>query len=91
MKNCCINTRGLCKKVKTGMNNCLSFANGLSIKNDSDINLKIKSKHKDEPLFKFRYACNKEFRLLPIIGVIVASMLVLAIVCDHSKKDCDCK
>ena len=91
MKMCSAYAQDLFKKAKTYMNNGLCFINGLSIKNDSDINFKIKSKHKDEPIFKFRYNCCKEFRLLPIIGVVLASMLVLAIACDTSKKDCNCK
>ncbi len=91
MKLCLNSAECMCKKMKTHMNNCVSFANGLSIKNDSDIDFKIKSKHKDKPLFNFKYNCHKEFRLLPIIGVILGALLILTIISDSCKSDCDCK
>lgn len=82
------------ESAKKAKNRISAFAERLSditIKNKADIDFEIKSGDKIKPLFSFKRKFDKEFSLLPVIGIALSVILFFMLLSDLcAKKQCDC-
>lgn len=82
------------ESAKTAKNKISEFAerlSGITIKNKADIDFEVKSKDKIKPLFSFKKKFDKEFSLLPVIGIALSVILFFMLLSDLCvKKDCGC-
>lgn len=88
MKKC---MNDMCKMycdAKRGMNTGMNFLNSLSLKNRSDIDVSLKSSDREKPIWGCKFNCNKEIKVLPVIGIILGVMLIMTLLCSSDCKDC---
>ena len=86
IKNCSI------KNIRTSCTNAMGKAKGgfdtlksMKIRNKANIDFSIKSDNKDSDIFSFRKNFDKEYKLLPIIGVALGIILILILMGMHGK------
>lgn len=68
-----------CTTALTKAKNGLDMLRSMTVKSKADIDFSIKSDKKDSDIFTFRKNFNKEYRLLPIIGVVLGILLILTL------------
>jgi hypothetical protein len=63
------------KKAKSG----LDELKGMTVKSKADIDFSIRSDKRNADIFSFKKNFNKEYRLLPIIGVVLGILLIITL------------
>ncbi len=85
MKTEC-NVKKLCNTCSQTMNkakNTMDMLKSMTINNKADIDFSIESTKSDCPIFSFKKKFDKQYRLLPIIGVALGILLIITLLkCD---------
>ncbi len=88
MNNCMTKFNNMQKDLKKDVRKKIDFLNGLTLNNNSDVDLSINSKHREKPLFNFKCNCKKELRIMPILIAVLGILLICIMASDcYSKND----
>ena len=74
------NIKNMSSKCTNALNkakNGLDMLKSMIVKGKADIDISIKSSKKDSDIFSFKKNFNKEYKLLPIIGVVLGILLII--------------
>ncbi len=83
IKKMCNSCSRTFNKAKCGM----EMLKGMTINNKADIDFSVKSCKSASPLFSFKKKFDKEYRLLPIIGVALGVLLIITLICQGSDNE----
>ena len=72
----------VCSEKATKAKKALMLLRDMTIKSKADIDFSLNSDKREKPLFSFAKKFDKEFRVLPIIAIILSILLIWAIASD---------